>query len=155
MIKIKPLSIFRDTQEIHRVLLSFPLGFSLSLGIFVYNSSPFANPSSAEITTGLFIVFFWMFAFLFAVVTDQFNPLLHLRQLIAMIWAILAQGLIFGTEGAGTLFFNIVSLISTTALLPFVLGVKYSTINDWVKNVFNKKKKPLSVVRHLNDSANG
>lgn len=149
------MKLFNDTQEVHRVALAFPIGFFMALAIYVNSLKTESLTTIAEYTAYGFVGFFWLFTLLFAAVTPKFNGVLLLRQSVAIIWGMLLQGVIFGTEQAGTMFFNIVSFVSTSALIPFVLGIKYSTIQDWFKNVINRKKKNLAIVRSIDDANHG
>lgn len=117
------LGIFRDTKDIHRVLVLIPLAALISHSVYL-KSTPHISVLTYSVKRDELIwicleVALILFVFSWAVFSSPFNPVLYGRQFIFGIWTVLSHRLLYGLESLGTPFFNTVSLIFLTGSLPF------------------------------------
>lgn len=122
------LKVFRETEDIHRVLVVIPLALFVSHSIFLKNqpgvSVMFYDLGRPEqIWVGLlgFVVFFvgsW------AVFSSPFNPVLYIRQAVFIMWACLLHRLSYGLEVFGTPYLTTISVIALFSFIPFAFTGK-------------------------------
>jgi len=119
----KFLGIFRQPQDIHRVLVVIPIVLFISHTIFLKNqpglaviANNFQRPE--EIWVGL-MAFPVLFISCWAVFSSSFNPVLYLRQIVFIMWTCLIHRLSYGLEVFGTPYLTWISFAALVSFLPF------------------------------------
>jgi hypothetical protein len=119
------LEIFRDTKDIHRVIVVVPLTLLISHSLYLrglpHMSDIFFKPARAEVIWFGLFCFPVAFGYLWAVFSSPLNPALYIRQTIFIIWTALLHRWSYGLETFGTPYATVISLLALTSYLPFAL----------------------------------
>lgn len=153
------LDIFRDTRNIHRVLITIPLTLLVSHSLYMKNHTPaaviFYEIQRSEVIWLGLAAFFVLFAASWAVFSGPFSPALYIRQTVFMIWTGLLHRLGYGLETLGSTYFTVVSFIALTSFLPFAFtGLKTEQLFRKLKEDYEsgKKSEPAVVKLSASDS---
>jgi len=119
----KFLGVFRQPQDIHRVLIIIPITLFISHTVFLKN-----QPGLAVITGNLqrpeqiwvsLMAFLVLFISCWAVFSSAFNPVLYVRQIVFAMWTCLLHRLSYGLEVFGTPYLTWISFAALISFLPF------------------------------------
>jgi len=144
--------VFRDTQDIHRVLIIIPLVLLISHSIYLKTQSHVEvilyTLQSSEIFWLVLAGFILLFVACWAVFSTPFNPSLYVRQMIFAIWTALLHRLGYGLEILGSTYFTLVSFVALTSFLPFAFtGLKIEQLfKSWKEEYESNKKSEPAVV---------
>ncbi len=147
----KFLDIFRNTRDIHRVLVIIPLTWFISHSFYLKSRSLWANIFSSlsrdeAIWLGL-CGFPALFVLCWAIFTSDFNMSLYMRQAIFAIWTGLLHRLGYGLEAIGTTYITTVSFLALTSYLPFAFwGLRPDQVFKKVKEGYDIKKNTTDAV---------
>lgn len=145
------LAVFRDTQDIHRVLIIIPLTLLVSHSLYL-KSQPHVSVIFYKLqrSEGVWLaleLFMILFVACWAIFSSPFNPSLYVRQAVFMIWTGLLHRLGYGLETLGTTYFTIVSFIALTSFLPFAFtGLKIEQLFNKLKEDYESNKKTEAAV---------
>ena len=146
------LRVFRDTQDIHRVLAVIPWALYISHSWFM-KSAPQISLAAARFSNDeilwLFLASFpVLFVFCWAVFSSPFNPSLYVRQSIFLIWTVLVHRWFYGLEAIGTPFLTTVSLVALTSYLPFAFwGLRPDQLFKRALDEYTARKKAEPAVQ--------
>lgn len=119
------LGVFRDTQDIHRVLIIIPWTLFLSHCWHIKNAPQtsliVANLNREEIIWIGLASFMMLFILSWAVFSSEFNPSLYFRQLIIGGWTFLIHRLVYGLTMLGSPDFYLLSFAAFSYFLPFAI----------------------------------
>jgi hypothetical protein len=140
------LAVFRDTQDIHRVLIIIPLTLLVSHSLYLKIQSHmeviFYTVQRSEIVWLILEVFLILFIACWAVFSSPFNPALYVRQTVFVIWTALLHRLGYGLETLGSTYFTLVSFIALTSFLPFAFtGLTITQLFKRLKEDYESSKK--------------
>ncbi len=153
------LSIFRDTQDIHRVLVIIPLVLLLSHGWFMQEapqvSLVVARLSRDETILLSLVGFVVAFVFCWAVFSAPVNIFLYVRQAIVGAWALIIHRLLYGLTELGTADFYLLAFVSFASFLPFALtGLKIEKFFQKIQDErAQKRDQRPAVVEETEESA--
>lgn len=141
----KLVAVFRDTQDIHRVLIVIPLTLFVSHSYYLtqqpHVSVIFYKLQRSEVIWVGLIGFIFVFVAFWAVLSSPFHPALYVRQGVFVIWTGLLHRLLYGLEILGTTYFTVVSFIALTSFLPFAFtGLKIDQLFARFKDEYKAKK---------------
>lgn len=147
----KFLAVFRDTQDIHRVLVLIPLTLFVSHSYFLMNqphtSVIFYRLQRSEIIWIALLGFIVLFVASWAIFSSPLNSALYVRQGVFIIWTGLLHRLAYGLETLGTTYFTVVSFIALTSFLPFAFtGFKIEQLFARIKDEYKANKRPAVVI---------
>jgi hypothetical protein len=140
------LAVFRNTQDIHRVLIVIPLTLLISHSLYLQTRAHveviFYTIKNEEIFWLALEGFIVLFVGCWAVFSSPFNPALYVRQGVFAIWTALLHRLGYGLESLGSTYFTVVSFIALTSFLPFAFtGLKNEQLFRKWKEEYESKKK--------------
>lgn len=151
------LAVFRNTQDIHRVLIVIPLTLLVSHSLYLKLQSHveviFYTVQRSEIIWLALEVFIILFVACWAVFSSPFNPSLYVRQAVFVIWTALLHRLGYGLETLGSTYFTVVSFIALTSFLPFAFtGLKIDQLFRKLKEDYESSKKTEPAVVSISNS---
>jgi len=119
----KFLGVFRQPQDIHRVLIVIPIALFISHTVFLKNqpgtSVVFNNLQRPEMIWVGLMGFLLFFVSCWAVFSSGFNFVLYVRQSVFVMWTCLLHRLSYGLEVFGTPYLTGISIIALISFLPF------------------------------------
>lgn len=144
----KFLGIFRQPQDIHRVLIVIPITLFISHTIFLKSQPGLAvitgNLQRPEEIWVILMAFLLLFISCWAVFSSAFNPVLYIRQVVFVAWTCLLHRLSYGLEELGTSYVTTISFGALVSFLPFAFtGLRPDQL--WVKYKANKE---LQAIQH-------
>lgn len=154
------LAVFRETQDIHRVLIMIPLTMLVSHSYFLYQQPAMValayNISRSEALWLGLAGFMVLFVGSWAIFSSEFHPALYVRQGVFIIWTGLLHRLTYGLETLGTTYFTVVSFIALTSFLPFAFtGLKIEQLfAEWMKQA-QAQKRPAIVIDNSGKDQSG
>lgn len=154
------LAIFRDTEDIHRVLAIVPVVLVLSHSWFIKNavgvSVVVAQLNNSEILWLTFSSIPILFMLFWAVFSSPFNLYLYWRQIIIGAWALLIHRLAYGLTQLGTADFYVLAFAAFVSFLPFALtGQKIEQFFDGIKQRRESanNRQPAVIMEDENDES--
>lgn len=140
------LAVFRNTQDIHRVLIVIPLTLLISHSLYLKTQAHIEvvlfTVQSSEIIWLVLETFIILFAACWAIFSSPFNPSLYVRQIVFAIWTALLHRLGYGLESLGSTYFTVVSFVALTSFLPFAFtGLKIEQLFKKWKDDYESNKK--------------
>ena len=117
------LIVFRQPQDIHRVLIAIPITLFISHTIFLKNKPGLAvitgNLQRPEQIWVMLMSFLVLFITCWAVFSSAFNPVLYIRQIVFVMWTCLIHRLSYGLEIFGTPYLTWISFAALISFIPF------------------------------------
>ena len=149
------LKIYRAPTDLHRVISGGVLSVFVSHVIHVYHL-----PTETVYLPVHFVLFALVAIIagskaLWSVFSSELNFILYARQGLMILFAALAHRLFYGSETAGSFFFDVVSVMLASFFLPFIFAAMtpaqmIKSVKDWQEM---RKKKGL--ILHMNSKAAG
>lgn len=152
------LAVFRNTQDIHRVLIVIPLTLLISHSLYLKTQAHvevvFFTLKSSEIIWLALEIFIVLFAACWAIFSSPFNPSLYVRQTVFAIWTALLHRLGYGLESLGTTYFTVVSFAALTYFLPFAFtGLRIEQLFSKWKDDYESNKKMDKKIKFATEPA--
>jgi hypothetical protein len=141
----KFLAIFRNTADVHRVIMFIPLTL-LASHIYYFKSLPrigviFYKLQRDELILIGLVAFFFVFALCWSIFSSPFNLQLYLRQSIFAAWTGLLHRLSYGLDTLGSTYPATLLFMGLTLCLPYAfMGLRLDQVWEKIKENHEAKK---------------